>query len=246
MGDSHTPRERSATSGEPATRPAQGEGTLRGALIVADHPGRQARLRALIGRVCPGTPVHCALTLDEAVRMLSSRLIDLALVDICLPASCGIEVVRRIMSHDPLAVSVVVTEDDAHVMAALAAGAHGYLLSDQPDEALDSQLDLTLRGVPPLVPALARRLLRHFEDMIATFETPVADAELDESRSMRLSSRERAVLSLIAKGLQITQVADALHISAHTVGSHLKNIYRKRNLSSRAEAALEARKLGLV
>ena len=246
MRDSETHRERSAPGGEPAKRPAQGEATLRGALIVADRADRQTRLRALIGRVCPSTPVHVAQSLDEAVRMLSSTAIDLALVDICLPASSGIEVVRRIMSHDPLAVSVVVTEDDAHVMAALAAGAHGYLLNGQSDEALDSQLDLTLRGVPPLVPAVARRLLRHFEDMIATFEAPAGDAELDESRSMRLSSRERAVLSLIAKGLQITQVADALHISAHTVGSHLKNIYRKRKLSSRAEAALEARKLGLV
>jgi DNA-binding NarL/FixJ family response regulator len=246
MGDFETPSVRSAAGEEPAKRPTQGASTLRGALIVADRADRQARLRALIGRVCPQTVVHVAQTLDEAVRMLSSTLIDLALVDICLPASSGIEVVHQIMRHDPLAVSVVVTDDDAHVMAALAAGAQGYLLHNQPDEALDSQLDLTLRGVPPLVPAVARRLLRHFEDMIATFESPALDAQLDESRSMRLSSRERAVLSLIAKGLQITQVADALHISAHTVGSHLKIIYRKRKLSSRAEAALEARKLGLV
>jgi DNA-binding NarL/FixJ family response regulator len=157
MGDSETHRERSSAGGEPAKRPAQGEDTLRGALIVADRADRQTRLHALIGRVCPSTPMHVAQSLDEAVRMLSSTVIDLALLDICLPASSGIAVVRRIMSHDPRAVSVVVTEDDAHVMAALAAGVHGYLLNGPSDEALDSQLDLTLRGVPPLVPAVARR-----------------------------------------------------------------------------------------
>jgi DNA-binding NarL/FixJ family response regulator len=61
-----------------------------------------------------------------------------------------------------------------------------------------------------------------------------------------LSARENEVLALVAKGLQITDVARALEISANTVCSHLKNIYRKRKVGSRAEAALEAQRLGLV
>jgi DNA-binding NarL/FixJ family response regulator len=62
----------------------------------------------------------------------------------------------------------------------------------------------------------------------------------------RLSAREEQVLALVAKGLQIADVARALEISSNTVCSHLKNIYRKRRVSSRAEAALEAQRLGLV
>jgi DNA-binding NarL/FixJ family response regulator len=62
----------------------------------------------------------------------------------------------------------------------------------------------------------------------------------------RLSAREEQVLALVAKGLQIAEVARALEISANTVCSHLKNIYRKRKVCSRAEAALEAQRLGLV
>jgi DNA-binding NarL/FixJ family response regulator len=62
----------------------------------------------------------------------------------------------------------------------------------------------------------------------------------------RLSTREEQVLGLVAKGLQIADVARALEISANTVCSHLKNIYRKRKVCSRAEAALEAQRLGLV
>ncbi len=62
----------------------------------------------------------------------------------------------------------------------------------------------------------------------------------------RLSAREEQVLALVAKGLQIADVARALEISSNTVCSHLKNIYRKRRVCSRAEAALEAQRLGLV
>jgi len=62
----------------------------------------------------------------------------------------------------------------------------------------------------------------------------------------KLSTREAEVLGLVAKGLQIADVARALTISANTVCSHLKNIYRKRKVCSRAEAALEAQRLGLV
>ncbi len=62
----------------------------------------------------------------------------------------------------------------------------------------------------------------------------------------RLSAREKQVLALVAKGLQIAEVARALEISSNTVCSHLKNIYRKRRVCSRAEAALEAQRLGLV
>jgi DNA-binding NarL/FixJ family response regulator len=62
----------------------------------------------------------------------------------------------------------------------------------------------------------------------------------------KLSAREAEVLALVAKGLQIADVARALEISANTVCSHLKNIYRKRKVCSRAEAALEAQRLGLV
>ncbi len=63
---------------------------------------------------------------------------------------------------------------------------------------------------------------------------------------VRLSKREQQVLGLVAKGLHIAEVARVLEISAHTVCTHVKSIYRKRNLCSRAEAALEAQRLGLV
>jgi DNA-binding NarL/FixJ family response regulator len=63
---------------------------------------------------------------------------------------------------------------------------------------------------------------------------------------VRLSKREQQVLGLVAKGLHIAEVARVLEISANTVCTHVKSIYRKRNLCSRAEAALEAQRLGLV
>jgi DNA-binding NarL/FixJ family response regulator len=72
-----------------------------------------------------------------------------------------------------------------------------------------------------------------------------AQAQIEDDLA-RLSTREKQVLGLVAKGLQIAEVARALEISANTVCSHVKNIYRKRKVCSRAEAALEARRLGLA
>jgi DNA-binding NarL/FixJ family response regulator len=74
----------------------------------------------------------------------------------------------------------------------------------------------------------------------------VVTAAAQDDDLAKLSAREAEVLALVAKGLQIADVARALEISANTVCSHLKNIYRKRKVCSRAEAALEAQRLGLV
>ena len=95
-------------------------------------------------------------------------------------------------------------------------------------------------GIPPLAPSVAWRLVQRFT---AQRKPPLDCAPNDLSA---LSERETQVLELIAKGLPISDVAQLLAITANTVCSHIKNIYRKRHLSSRAEAALEAQRLGLV
>jgi DNA-binding NarL/FixJ family response regulator len=118
----------------------------------------------------------------------------------------------------------------------LRAGAHGYLLKDQPEERLGAALDGVLRGEPPLSPAIAQRLLRVFN---APPEPLHAGAE-------QLTAREREVLVLVSKGCRLPELAERLEISRHTVSDHLKSIYRKLNVNSRAEAAVEAARLGLV
>ena len=87
----------------------------------------------------------------------------------------------------------------------------------------------------PLSPAVARRLLAHFR------QVPEAPAQGDV-----LTPREREVLVQLSRGISIAKIAAELGISRHTVGDHVKNLYRKLNITSRAEAALQARHLGLI
>lgn len=218
-----------------------------GLLLVTECPHVRARFYSLLKHVWPTCPVALANTFAVVQRVLALRPIDVAIIDMDSSAASGLEVVRKIVHHNPLVVSIAISKDDTHFTQALTTGAFGYLLKDQADEVLLAQLCLTMAGVPPLAPMVTHKLLDQHVEAATAFPGPArGNLMLDETRSRRLSNRERAVLALIAKGMHITEVAEELAISEHTVGGYLKNIYRKRKVTSRAQAALEARKLGLV
>jgi DNA-binding NarL/FixJ family response regulator len=133
-------------------------------------------------------------------------------------------------------VVATVFDDDAHLFPALRAGAQGYVLKDQSREQLADMLRGIVAGQPPLSPSIARRLLRQFRT--------VADVAAAPAES--LTAREREVLGLIGKGLTVPATAQALGISRHTCVGYVKEIYRKLEVGSRAEATLAASRLGLV
>lgn len=224
-------------------------------MMVEDEAVSRVWLDSLIGEVFPDASLITVCTVHEAMEVLRSRPIDVALVDLGLPDGSGVQVIRRLAQTNPLTLSVVITgfDDDEHVLEAIQAGAQGYLLKTQPADVVVEQLRLLAEGVPQLSPSVARRLLQYFsgtqrEPAPATGPGPGPQERnaVLEDQLLPLSAREQEVLMLIAKGLQIAQVAQALGITANTVCSHIKNIYRKRSVSSRAEAALEAKRLGLI
>jgi len=210
------------------------------ALVLEDLPDVAAWLARLLEQRFPGIQVVRAGTLAEARRQLEAGMSpDLALVDLGLPDGSGVDLIRQLAQHHPGCAMVVTTlfGDDAHLFPALRAGAQGYLLKDQPADRLGAALEGILRGEPPLSPAIAQRLLRAFSEA----PRPAPPHELET-----LTAREREVLVLVSKGCRLPELAERLQISRHTVSDHLKNIYRKLNINSRAEAALEAVRLGLV
>jgi len=209
------------------------------ALLLEDLPDVAGWLATLLRDRFPGVEVAHASTLAEGLRLLDGGfLADLALVDLGLPDGNGTTLIRALAQRQPGCIIVVTTlfGDDAHVFPALRAGAHGYLLKDQPEEKLAAALDGILRGEAPLSPAIAQRLLR-------VFNTPPEPAHPDAEQ---LTPREREVLVLVSKGCRLPELAERLQISRHTVSDHLKHIYRKLNINSRAEATLEAARMGLV
>lgn len=206
------------------------------AFILEDIPESQAWLQQALAEAFAGIAVDVCDSLAEArAHLARCEPPEIALVDLGLPDGSGVAIIEDIKRRFPQCLVVVASifNDDAHVFPALRAGAMGYLLKDQPVETIVAALCGMAAGTPPISPAIARRMLAFFQPM-QTEHLPV------------LTERESEVLRLIAKGITQTECARLLGLSAHTVPGYVKEIYRKLNVCSRAEAALVARDMGLV
>jgi DNA-binding NarL/FixJ family response regulator len=217
---------------------------MKTALIVEDLPEIRAWLAEVVDAAFPGVQVTTAARLDEAMQCVAQGRFDLALVDLGLPDGSGLDVVGALRHHQPTALPVVVTiyDDDDHLFPALQAGAFGYLLKEQPLQVLVAQLVRMTQGEPPLSPPVARRVLAHFAGATQRRQALVRQVEAE----VRLTERETEVLQRVAKGFTMPEIAQQFDLSRHTIADHIKQIYRKLNVSSRAEAALEAVRRGLV
>ena len=187
-----------------------------------------------------GAKALAAATCAEAEALLakaqaSGQSIDLALIDINLPDGNGIDVIQTIARNFPGTMPVVVTifDDDQTLFNALAAGAR--------TENLIEQLRRIQRDEPPISPQIAHRILAYFRGKLPN--TPVTD---EEERADRLTRREVEILRLLGKGLTAADIGVALGITRNTCSTHIRAIYRKLGISTRAEAALEANRRGLV
>lgn len=205
------------------------------ALIVEDVAETRRWLAEVIFSAFPDCRIHEAACVRTGLAA-AGRDFDLALIDLGLPDGSGLEVLRHLRSNSPRTLCVITTVvgDDAHIISALSAGAQGYLLKEQPAELLSRQLAQLAEGVPALSPSIARRIMEHFK-----MTGPAADDDAG------LSEREKQTLALIARGYRNSDVATQLGIAESTVASHIKAIYRKLDISSRAEAAWHATRLGL-
>lgn len=204
-------------------------------LIVEDVAEARRWLSAVVLEIFPQAEIRSADTVRSALPYLHQPL-DLALIDLGLPDGSGLTVLRRLREVNEPVVGVVTTVmgDDASIVAALAAGANGYLLKESPPAVLRHQLAQLSLGLPALSPAVARRIMDHFRQ---TGPAAVADG--------KLTPREEQVLALIARGLRNAEVALELGIADTTVAGYIKIIYRKLGIGSRAEAAWHAGRLGL-
>ncbi len=200
----------------------------------------------------------------------SAELFRLILVDLELPDGTGLELLTELAKYPATKIVTTLYSDDDHLFPALQCGADGYLLKEDRFEVLVEELQKIVRGQPPLSPAIARRLLAHFRlgsisasageglsvpaytgfqssrpPAGAGFTTPSA-APAAESQHDKLTPRESEVLTYLSKGFTIKEIASLMGIKWFTVNDHIKSIYKKLNVSSRAEAAVLASRQGLV
>jgi DNA-binding NarL/FixJ family response regulator len=217
-------------------------------LLLEDLPEIRAWLRTLVLQVFPGSTVTEAARVHDALQQVGAQRFDLAMIDLGLPDGSGVKVVQALRDSQPDAQSVVVTihDDDDHLFPALQAGAYGYLLKEQPREQLMEHLQRISQGEPPLSPSIARRMISYFS---AQANRPGAQQAVSTQDNLmpnvQLTEREREVLLRVAKGFTLPEIGVQLGLSRHTIADYVKQIYRKLNVSSRAEAALEAQRLGL-
>lgn len=216
-------------------------------LVVEDEPLLQQRLRGVLLQLgyTPDALVFVA-SLAEARACLAVQPVALALVDLALPDGNGMTLIEQMRADDPCLGILVVSawSSEEAVLAALRAGATGYVLKERDDIEVSLSIRSVLRGGAPIDPFIARRIL----DFLPQQKTPASvpatahPAPLQEA----LTEREVQILRLVADGLSNREIAEQVFLSRYTVEGHIKQIYRKLAVPSRTKAVLAARAQGLL
>jgi DNA-binding NarL/FixJ family response regulator len=171
----------------------------------------------------------------DAVRKAKELQPDVILMDLVMPQGDGIEAIAE-LRRSPSQVKIVVLTtfgDEARVIAAVKAGANGYLLKDANGETLLQAIQAVQRGGMPLHPSVTRYLLKDVSPPQSNGHT-------------HLTEREKEILKLVTRGLSNKEIAQILKLSDGTVKVHVSNILSKLNVASRTEAATWALQMGLV
>ncbi len=202
--------------------------------ILEDNRDFAAYLETILG-ADPGFDIlfNVALVAEARRRLEQGPVPALLLVDMQLPDGSGMEIVSAARAMPDTRVLVLtVLADRSSVIGALEQGAHGYLLKDSPASQIVAAIRAVLDGGSPI----SSRAASH---VVAAIRRPDA-----ADSATRPTPRETEIVQLIAKGLTSAQIAAVTGISVHTVGDHIKAIYRKLDARSRSEAVFEARAQG--
>jgi len=197
-------------------------------LVVDDHELVRRGLLDLLGTTADLRVVGAAVDGEDALRLASQTQPDVVLMDLSLPGTDGVEATRRMAGVSAASRVVILTSfsETERIMAALEAGAVGYLLKDaEPDELLRG-IRAAARGEAPFSPRAATALLPR--------------------TAHHLSPRERQVLALVAQGLPNKTVARRLGISEKTVKTHLTSVFTTLGVTDRTSAALWAQRNGIT
>ena len=203
-------------------------------LVEDDIPTREWLGEVLSASGEPQLAYACGTVIEALDWLRSGRPADIVLTDLGLPDGSGLDVIREAVRQPGREVLVLsIFGDEANVLAAIDAGAGGYLLKDGSLDSIRDHLQCLRSGGSPLSPRIARTLIRRTRTSPEPGPTPVA------SGPELLSEREREVLTGIGKGFSYAEVADAIKITTNTVRIHVRRIYEKLSVNSRVEALYE-------
>lgn len=215
--------------------------------LVEDDVDFQMALAAAVEDAPDMVLVGVQSTRSQGLGMLDQAQADVLLVDLGLPDGSGIDVIRAAHAQWPGCNIMVNTVfgDEAHVMQSIEAGASGYLLKDSAAEEMVTEIRSLHAGGSPISPRIARQILMRFRQP-GNSATMLAASRDSVKQHAALSAREREVLEYIAKGFTSDEIAGLMAVSRHTVPTYVRRIYRKLEVTSKAEALYEARISGLL
>jgi DNA-binding NarL/FixJ family response regulator len=203
-------------------------------LIADDHPIVRDGLALILATAADIEVVGEAADGEEALRLVERLHPDVLVLDLAMPGVDGVEAIRRLRANGSGAGILVFTayDTDDRILAALRAGAAGYLLKGAPREDVFAAIRTVAAGGSLLPPVVATRLLRHVRG--------------DEPEPEDLTPRQREVLRLLAQGQQNKEIAAALGISERTAKFHVEAVLRRLGAGNRTEAAAIATRRGLL
>lgn len=201
-------------------------------LVVDDHPIVRAGLVGLLDTEADFQVIAEVDSGEAAVVAVEEHAPDVVLMDLRMPGIGGVEAIRNIVELQLETRVLVFTtyEDDDQILAAIEAGAHGYLLKAAPAEELAAGIRAVHAGQTVLAPALAAQLAR----------------AIQAPHRPTLTPREREVLSLVAAGLSNPEIGARLTIGESTVKTHLMKVFEKLEVSDRTHAVTRAMEWGII
>jgi DNA-binding NarL/FixJ family response regulator len=202
-------------------------------VVADDHPVVRDGVASMLDAVGDLAVVGTATSGPEAVEQTAALDPDVVVMDLRMPGGSGVDAVRELQRRGLRAGVLVLTtyDTDSDTVAAIEAGATGYLLKDAPTADLIAAVRSTAAGETILSPAVAARLATHVRS---------------PRRTAVLSVREREVLVLVASGTSNKEIARQLFVSEATVKTHLVHVYEKLGVSDRAAAVATAYDLGIL
>ena len=206
-------------------------------LVADDHPVVRDGLVAVLSTQPDFAVVGEAGSGAEAVQQAADLRPDVVLLDLEMPGMDGVEALQQMRAHSPGMRVIVFTafDSDERILAAVQAGAQGYILKGVPRDQLFEAVRVVHAGGSLLQPVVASKLLRHVSQRAGA---PVG--------SQTMTQRESEVLRLLGEGLQNKEIAERLGIAERTVKFHVGSILRKLEVGNRTEAVATAIREGLI
>jgi DNA-binding NarL/FixJ family response regulator len=219
----------------------EGGGAMIKLLLVDDHTIFREGLRALLELEPDFTVVGEASRGEESLTAAAEETPDVILLDLHLPDGSGADFCHNLLLAYPKAKVLILSAYDAdqEVATALISGASGYVLKTVNGERLAENIRSVYRGEVLLSPSIAAKVIQQLSRLQET-------TGRREEALHALTPREREVFFLASSGLKNTEIAARLYLSEKTIKTHLRNIYNKLNLASKADLRLFAVKMGLL